>query len=112
MLGQSLELKDGHIVRRRLAAMEIRDRPITARSPWQNVARLIARFAANASTMSLYSARATCAGSSKSYEDYHNRVQNHLSLNKDAPIHRAAHSPGTVVEIPILGGLHHHYVRI
>ena len=33
------------------------------------------------------------------------------AFDKDAPIHRAAHHTGTIVAIPMLGGLHHHYVR-
>jgi hypothetical protein len=34
------------------------------------------------------------------------------ALDEDAPIHRAAHHTGTIVTIPMLGGLHHHCVRI
>lgn len=39
-----------------------------------------------------------------SYVDYHNRVRTHLSLNKDAPIHRATQSTGLISAIPMLGG--------
>jgi hypothetical protein len=39
-------------------------------------------------------------------------LRTHLSLNKDTPIHRAAQSTGPILAIPMLGGLHHHYVRI
>jgi len=37
----------------------------------------------------------------------------HLSLEKDAPIPRAAESPasGAIVQVPHVGGLHHHYER-
>jgi len=37
----------------------------------------------------------------------------HLSLNKDAPVHRAIAAPGDgrVVAIPQVGGLHHRYER-
>jgi hypothetical protein len=48
----------------------------------------------------------------KSYSDYHNRVRTHLSLDKDAPMHRPANRTGRIVAIPMLGGLHHQYVRI
>jgi transposase InsO family protein len=53
----------GLVVRRRLAAMGIRDRPIAARSPWQNafVERLIGSIPANASTVSSSSASVTSA---------------------------------------------------
>ena len=33
-------------------------------------------------------------------------------LNKAAPVPRAVHSVGRVLPTPILGGLHHQYVRI
>ena len=47
-----------------------------------------------------------------SYMDYHNGTRTHLSLNKDAPISRAAEWVGNIVCRPILGGLHHQYGRI
>jgi hypothetical protein len=34
-----------------------------------------------------------------------------LSLNKDAPIPRAVQAVGRILSLPILGGLHHQYVR-
>ena len=36
----------------------------------------------------------------------------HLSLKKDAPIPRDAQRVGRVLALPILGGLHHRYVRV
>jgi hypothetical protein len=46
------------------------------------------------------------------YDDYYNNVRPHLALSKDAPFSRAVQSMGRVVAEPILGGLHHRYVRI
>jgi hypothetical protein len=43
---------------------------------------------------------------------YYNETRTHLSLNKDAPLSRAVHTVGRIICLPILGGLHHHYVRI
>jgi hypothetical protein len=43
-----------------------------------------------------------------SYKDYYNATRTHLSLNKDAPVHRGVEWAGNVVCRPILGGLHHH----
>jgi hypothetical protein len=43
---------------------------------------------------------------------YYNETRTHLSLNKDAPIPRAAEAVGRILSRPILGGLHHQYVRI
>ena len=39
-------------------------------------------------------------------------VFTHLSLNKDAPVPRAVQAVGRILPTPILGGLHHQYVRI
>jgi hypothetical protein len=48
----------GSVVRRRLRAMGIRDKPISVGSPWQK-----AQSAGSALTTSWYSASSTCAGS-------------------------------------------------
>ena len=48
----------------------------------------------------------------RSYADYYNGVRTHRSLNKDAPIFRPVQRTGSIKPCPILGGLHHHYVRI
>jgi hypothetical protein len=47
-----------------------------------------------------------------SYMKYYNETRTHLSLNKDAPLSRAVQTVGRIICLPILGGLHHHYVRI
>src|SRR6266852_5439726 len=48
-----------------------------------------------------------------SYFDYYHRWRTHLSLRKDAPEPRAIHPPemGSVVALPLVGGLHHRYER-
>jgi hypothetical protein len=43
---------------------------------------------------------------------YHNEIRTHLSLEKDAPVPRAVKLAGTILCRPVLGGLHHQYVRI
>ena len=47
-----------------------------------------------------------------SYMNYYNEVRTHLSLGKDAPVSRVVHAVGQILPRPILGGLHHQYVRI
>jgi sensor histidine kinase regulating citrate/malate metabolism len=47
----------------------------------------------------------------KSYQKYYNEARTHLSLQKDAPIPRAAQTVGQTLAVPILGGLHHQYIR-
>jgi hypothetical protein len=48
----------------------------------------------------------------KKYAAYYNGVRTHRSLNKDAPIFRPVQQIGIIRSNPILGGLHHHYVRV
>jgi hypothetical protein len=47
-----------------------------------------------------------------SYMRYYNETSTHLSLEKDAPVSRAVERGGQILCRPILGGLHHQYVRI
>jgi hypothetical protein len=43
---------------------------------------------------------------------YYNTVRTHLSLAKDAPILRPVHPIGRIQPRPVVGGLHHQYIRI
>ena len=45
--------------------------------------------------------------------EYYHPCRTHLSLGKDAPEPRAAEPPerGRVVELPVVGGLHHRYTQ-
>jgi putative transposase len=47
------------------------------------------------------------------YLVYYHEWRTHLALDKDAPVPRAAQPPlcGTIVSVPHVGGLHHHYER-
>jgi putative transposase len=47
------------------------------------------------------------------YLTYYHEWRTHLSLDKDAPVPRAAQPTacGAIVSVPHLGGLHHHYER-
>jgi hypothetical protein len=47
-----------------------------------------------------------------SYMKYYNEVRTHLSLEKDAPVSRAVDRTGHILCRPVLGGLHHQYIRI
>jgi Integrase core domain len=48
----------------------------------------------------------------RSYAKYYNQTRTHLSLNKDSPVSRGVETVGRILPVPILGGLHHQYVRI
>jgi len=46
------------------------------------------------------------------YQQYYNGTRTHLALAKDSPLTRSVQAIGSILPLPILGGLHHHYVRI
>src|SRR6266568_5207038 len=48
----------------------------------------------------------------KSYSRYYNKVRTHRSLDKDAPFSRPVQRAGSITSHALLGGLHHHYVRV
>ena len=104
----------GAIVTRRLRAMGIRDKPIAPFSPWQNgfAERLIGSIRRECLDHVIVSGEANLRRILKSYADYYNSVRTHRSLHKDAPISRPTHQAGMIRSHPVLGGLHHHYVRI
>ncbi len=100
---------------RRLGAMGIRDRPISARSPWQNgyAERLIGSIRRDCLDHVVVFGDEHLRHLLNSYQKYYNEVRTHLSLKKDAPIPRRVQTVGRwVLPVPILGGLHHEYVRV
>jgi len=104
----------GTIVTRRLRAMGIRDKPIAGASPWQNgfAERLIGSIRRECLDHAVVLGEAHLRRILKSYTDYYNSVRTRRSLHKDAPISRPIHQTGIIRSHPILGGLHHHYVRV
>jgi transposase InsO family protein len=104
----------GTVVTRRLRAMGIRDKPIAPASPWQNgiAERLIGSIRRECLDHIIVFGEAHLRRILKSYADYYNSVRTHRSLHKDAPISRPIHQTGVIRSQPILGGLHHHYVRV
>lgn len=104
----------GETLIRRLEAMGIRDRPSSARSPWQNghAERLIGSIRRDCLDHVVVFGERHLRHLLNSYQRYYNEVRTHLSLQKDAPIPRAVRSAGRIVPVPLLGGLHHQYVRV
>jgi transposase InsO family protein len=102
------------VVTRRLRAMGIRDKPIAPASPWQNgfAERLIGSIRRECLDHIIVFGEAHLRRILKSYADYYSSVRTHRSLHKDAPIFRPIHQTGIIRSQPILGGLHHHYVRV
>jgi transposase InsO family protein len=104
----------GAVVTRRLRAMGIRDRPITPASPWQNAfaERLIGSIRRECVDHVIVLGEAHLRRILKSYALYYNEMRTHLALDKDAPLSRTVKRAGRILCRPILGGLHHEYVRI
>jgi transposase InsO family protein len=103
----------GAVVLRRIRAMGIRDKPIAPSSPWQNgiPERLIGSIRRECLDHLIVWGEAHLRHLLRAYARYYNDVRTHRSLEKDAPTFRPVQRTGTITSRPILGGLHHHYVR-
>src|SRR5258708_186608 len=92
----------------------IRDRPTSPRSPWQNgyAERLIGSIRRECLDHVVVFGERHLRHVLLSYLKYYNEVRTHLSLEKDAPVSCAVERAGSILCRPVLGGLHHQYVRI
>ena len=104
----------GSIVPRRLRAMGIRDKPTAPASPWQNgfAERLIGSIRRECVDHIVVLGEAHLRRILESYARYYNGIRAHRSLDKDAPTFRPIQRIGNIASHAILGGLHHHYVRV
>jgi transposase InsO family protein len=104
----------GEAFRRRVASLGIRDHPIAPHSPWQNghVERAIGSIRRECLDHMIVFGETHLQHLMAAYARYYNSARTHLSLGKDAPMHRAVSRRGSIVKHPWLGGLHHQYARI
>src|ERR1700675_3086426 len=104
----------GDVFIRRLRAMGIRDRPTAPRSPWQNgyCERAIGSIRRECLDHVAVFGERHLRHLLRSYATHCNAARTHLSVNKDAPLPRTIQRAGRILCRPILGGLHHKYVRI
>jgi transposase InsO family protein len=88
--------------------------PHIPRSPWQNgyAERLIGSIRRECIDHVIVFGECHLRHLLRSYLNYYNETRTHLSLDKDAPVSRAIQTAGRVFARPVLGGLHHQYVRI
>jgi transposase InsO family protein len=94
--------------------MGIRDRPNAPRSPWQNgyCERLIGSIRRECLDHIVVLGEAHLRRILRAYAGYYKNIRTHRSLDKDAPTYRAVQWTGGIKSETILGGLHHHYVRV
>jgi transposase InsO family protein len=104
----------GEVFIRRVRSMGIRDRPTSPRSPWQNACaeRLIGSIRRECLDHVVVFGERHLRHVLLSYMNYYNETRTHLSLDKDAPLSRTVQRAGRILRLPILGGLHHQYIRI
>jgi len=104
----------GTTVTRRMRAMGIRDKPIAPGSPWQNcfAERLIGSIRRECLDHFVVLGEAHLRRILGAYAAYYNVSRTHRSLDKDAPFSRPVQRAGSIQSYAILGGLHHHYVRV
>ena len=104
----------GEAFTRRVRAMGIRDRPSAPRSPWENghAERLIGSIRRECLDHVIVFGERHLRHVLRSYARYYNGVRTHLSRGKDSSLPRDVQAVGTILPLPVVQGLHHHYVRI
>lgn len=99
----------------RVHGMGIQERLIAPRSPWQNpfIERLIGSIRRECLDHMVIFDEAHLHRILSRFTNYYQNHRPHRSLGQDAPMHRSIESPaqGKIIELPLLGGLHHRYTR-
>jgi transposase InsO family protein len=105
----------GSTFRERVKALGIEEVIIAPRGPWQSpyVERTIGTLRRECLNHVVVLGERHLRRIVKKYISYYLHSRCHLSLLKDAPVHRAVQprQRGCVIEIPEVGGLHHRYER-
>lgn len=105
----------GSVFAQRVEGMGIKQKLISPRSPWQNpyVERLIGSIRRECLNRVIVLNERHLRQILEQFLAYYHEVRPHRSLAHDSPIPRAVQLPdrGKVIEIPLVGGLHHQYLR-
>ena len=106
----------GVVFSSRVQALGIREVKAAPRSPWQNpyVERLIGTLRRECLDHVVVLNETHLRRLLRDDLVYYHRVRTHLSLEKDSPEPRPVEHPdqGGIVEMPMVGGLHHQYTRL
>jgi putative transposase len=105
----------GEEFRERIQAIGIKEIMTAPRSPWQNpfCKRLIGSIRRDCLNHVVILGESHLRRILGRHFHYYHKYRTHLSLEKDAPESRPIQDAnlGMVIEIPEVGGLHHHYER-
>jgi len=105
----------GSVFVQRVEGMGIKQKLISPRSPWQNpyVERLIGSIRRECLDRVIVLNERQLRQILEPFFAYYHEVRPHRSLAHDSPIPRPVQSPdrGKVIAIPLVGGLHHQYLR-
>ncbi len=101
--------------RRRVEGIGIAEVLAAPRSPWQNpfAERVIGTIRRELLDHVIILNEGHLRRRLRAYFRYYHGSRTHLALEKDAPEPRAVEPPahGRIVALPLVGGLHHRYVR-
>ncbi|CAN5483722.1 integrase core domain-containing protein [soil metagenome] len=101
--------------RRRVAGLGIEEVVTAARSPWQNpyAERLIGSVRRECLDLVIVLGEEHLRRILREYFRYYHEVRPHQSLKRNSPVPREVDLPanGGVISIPLVGGLHHRYLR-
>ena len=105
----------GQQFRHRVKGMGIQEVLTAPQSPWQNpfAERLIGSIRRECLDHVLVLGERHLRRILTCYTAYYHRTRTHLALDKDAPDLKPAALPaaGKIVQLPVVGGLHHRYAR-
>jgi putative transposase len=105
----------GSLFVQRVEGMGIKQKLISPRSPWQSpyVERLVGSIRRECLDRIIVFNERQLRTILDSYFAYYHKVRPHRGLSHDSPIPRPVELPvrGNVIEMPLVGGLHHHYLR-
>jgi len=105
----------GSEFRRRVHSLGIEQVVTAYRSPWQNpyVERVIGSIRRDCVNHMIVVNERHLRRILRNYLAYYHDSRTHLGLAGDSPKHREAEPPerGSIVALPVLGGLHHRYTR-
>ena len=105
----------GSVFVQRVEGIGIEQKLISPRSPWQSpyVERLVGSIRRECLDRVIVFNERQLRQILQSFIDYYHEIGPHRSLSHDSPIPRPVQPPerGKVIEMPRVGGLHHHYLR-